>query len=386
VQWQLRRRRSPGRSGPVDRSWGRGEAATPSASAAMRRPTAAAAMAALSPLFLAASLARAAPAVSLEIYYGPMCSHCMFFLSQMLPALFQARLPGDLVEITLLPWVLDNSGRTPAAQTCEADHSMPCHYLPAPLCALQAVAMPAPIDSPDMFHAYEFMICDLAHANAGSPAPQTPQTIQACATSSQVNTASWQECVASNTRSPAFESKIQDAWNRLQQLPPQMAPFIFINGQELVCKEPMACSALRTPTTTTPLQQPGTLLQVVCSLLPSPAPAQCLQPMSKFEAAPRADVDAPPPGGAVAGAGGWSRLQASRVLPATAAAVTAVVGFVALLGLAAGRGRDKILPGALSGRSRIGRYQEHPEHQLYAPCVSSEQADEALFSRSPLVG
>jgi len=211
--------------------------------------------------------------VVLEIYYGPMCSNCQAYLSMMVPELLSANLPGDRVKLTVLPWVLDR-GEVPPPRECVMP-IVPCYFLPAPLCALQAVDMPGPIDSPEMVSAVAFSLCDLGYANAGSQLDHDNNTIGDCAKSNSVDATRLNACMAANTREPSFVTLVKAANERLSKLPDLMAPFIFINGQILVCQDPQHCTGIQLPDRVEPLTTPGTLLQVLCSQIPGELPAAC---------------------------------------------------------------------------------------------------------------
>lgn len=303
-------------------------------------------MAAAAALLLLATASSAAP-VHLEIYYGPMCSHCMFFLSQMLPALFKARLPGNMVEITLMPYTLNNDGTEPTSCTSRGE---PCHFLSPPLCAIQAVPQPAPIDLPAMYSAYQFMICDLGHANAASPVPQTPATIQACAAATHVGTPAWQNCVAANSQPPQFFDKMRSAYARMSGMHGLMAPFIFINGELVSCEQPGMCSGILTTGGLRPFPQPAPLLRVICSKLPAPLPPGCSHPMRLYEETAEA-------------AGGHAGLEALKPTAIFGLAVLLMVSF-SVAGVASLR--RYISKGSAVRRPPVEGMD------FYAPCVTAD--------------
>mmetsp|Transcript_95643 Transcript_95643/g.205214 ORF Transcript_95643/g.205214 Transcript_95643/m.205214 type:complete len:298 (-) Transcript_95643:201-1094(-) len=89
-------------------------------------------------------------AVKVGVYYGPKCSHCRSFLQTSVVPLIQAELPGDQVQITVMP-VINGGGSSP----------LDLNFL-AQVCAIEsAFPMPAPADSPKLIAPVRFAICCL---------------------------------------------------------------------------------------------------------------------------------------------------------------------------------------------------------------------------------
>eukprot|EP00411_Alexandrium_monilatum_P106915 CAMPEP_0175774712 /NCGR_PEP_ID=MMETSP0097-20121207/73747_1 /TAXON_ID=311494 /ORGANISM="Alexandrium monilatum, Strain CCMP3105" /LENGTH=153 /DNA_ID=CAMNT_0017085187 /DNA_START=48 /DNA_END=505 /DNA_ORIENTATION=- len=76
------------------------------------------------------------------------------------------------------------------------------------------------------------------------------------------------------------------------QEPPSM-PWVFLNGDLLLCDDGRTCTAVQAPTGDRLLPAPGSLLSIVCSHLDDPQPPGCLHTDGLVQAAQgRANEDA----------------------------------------------------------------------------------------------
>lgn len=210
-------------------------------------------------------------AVQLEVYYGTTCPNCQAALHQALVPLVDAGLPGDRVQLTLLPWPTQ---QVPPAGAYSAGFTD--YFSEVAICVMKsAFPGPIPIDSPAMISAVKFLACDLDYTNAAFGSYGTA-SVHACADKAGIpwfGAGGAEPCKngeAGLMESPAYAEKIRSAMGRH----PLHAPFLFLNGEPLRCNGPAYCTAVWTPTGDRPLPRPGNLVDVICSTL-NPAPAVC---------------------------------------------------------------------------------------------------------------
>lgn len=234
-------------------------------------------------------IAEAAPGlannVSLSVFYGATCIHCLAFLQVAVLPLLHAKLPGDRVQLSVIPWVPDPLSK----DNCIT--SLPCNYARSALCELNSTtAEPANINSSDVNKSVEFTFCALQNAVKGATPPEHAEALPRCAKRAGL---SWsadqglQSCTEGGggwelLQSASYRDRIEAAREKLIQHPHQVAPFIFLNGQILDCPDPLWCKALKSSTGDEELKKPGTLLRVVCSML-NPAPHVCLEVLAQAD-------------------------------------------------------------------------------------------------------
>jgi len=218
-------------------------------------------------LIAAALLLPAAAGVTVEILYGPYCPNSANYLASNMPALFDSGLD---VQLTVLPYVLDkNYGGMPdiTGPMCKVE-GMPCHYLPAPLCALQPLAMPTPLSS--VQSAVNFAVCDLLHANPSAPQEfrHRPRDIQQCAEQAGLDFGPVQACMQQPVPTQAYLTKIMELDAKLPS--GMVAPFMWVDGEYVDT-----------------MQAPD-LMEEVCNRLPAETPA-CVQKKAATKYAVSAD-------------------------------------------------------------------------------------------------
>uniref|UniRef100_A0A7S4PY61 Sulfhydryl oxidase n=1 Tax=Alexandrium monilatum TaxID=311494 RepID=A0A7S4PY61_9DINO len=236
------------------------------------------------------------PRVSVEVYYYTLCPHCEYFLKLGMRPLVEAGLPGSLVQITLLPiyppllrWVEDRG-------QCLAHED--CFTALAPLCALKAVPAPAPADSPELLSGARFAECDISYTAAGRG--RDLAETRGCAEAAGL---AWSElwgCANGTEASALLRSGSHNLIMSMGLLhnkagfqePPSM-PWVFLNGDLLLCDDGRTCTAVQAPTGDRLLPAPGSLLSIVCSHLDDPQPPGCLHTDGLVQAAQgRANEDA----------------------------------------------------------------------------------------------
>lgn len=229
------------------------------------------------------SAAGVAPQVSaqpvvFEFYYGVGCENCEYFMTHMGKDLLEAGLPGDQVQVTLLP--------VPGGSVGKADM--------VHLCALKSgVEAPFPVDSPELASAARFVACDLGNIQRDQ---STEAALKACAAESGVDWDSLADCVNGDEgvgilQSAAFTAKMQSIHTRPHT---DSEPFLFFNGEGLDCGTPYptSCWATYGPDgSQRKLPAEGSLAYVACSALQDPRPASCSAQVAAG-AAPVAAADA----------------------------------------------------------------------------------------------
>jgi len=222
--------------------------------------------------------------LEIEVFYKTNCPHCLAFLSQSLLPLIEARLPGDRVQITLLPFL--ESGKPRSLLDCL---SLPdCSAVLPHLCGLQSsLPPPAPADSLALLRGVRFATCNLAATFESSH--HGARSVEHCAREASLP---WDEMYACLGEPHALGGeqafgilatpedysrsirrvvkRFRDAgYNRTIGM-----PWVFFNGQHLACGGP-SCTAFRTPHGDVAFGQPSSLLYLACSAL-KPIPAVCL--------------------------------------------------------------------------------------------------------------
>jgi len=220
--------------------------------------------------------------VSLEFYFLTTCPHCLSLMQHGVRSVIEAQLPGDQVQLTVLPVL---KGMANPQQCMETGA---CHHALAPLCSLQStLPQPAPADSPELRRAVEFVACDMAFSAEGLG--NTPELAQDCARKADLD---W-EALDACTRGPkvfdimygaAYAKTIVSTMHRLKKAhfvrPPSM-PWVFLDGKLLTCGSE-GCIAERTSTGDVPLSTPGSLLALVCAKL-EPKPEACRNAQKSFD-------------------------------------------------------------------------------------------------------
>jgi len=216
--------------------------------------------------------------VVFEFYYGVGCENCEYFMTHMGKDLLEAGLPGDQVQVTLLP-VLGSS-----ADTAEMVH----------LCALKSgVESPFPVDSPQLASAAKFVACDLGNIQSDQA---SEATAKACAAEAGVDWDSLADCVNGGEgvgilQSAAFTAKMESIHTRPHT---ESEPYLFFNGEGLDCGTPYPTSCWATyglDGSQWQLPAEGSLAYVACSALQDPLPASC-GAQAAAGAAPAAAADA----------------------------------------------------------------------------------------------
>mmetsp|Transcript_80179 Transcript_80179/g.201749 ORF Transcript_80179/g.201749 Transcript_80179/m.201749 type:complete len:345 (+) Transcript_80179:67-1101(+) len=235
----------------------------------------------LSPLlliFVAKLLERARAleaSTTLEIFYKINCPHCAAFMASGVSELVNAGLPGDRLDITILPMIKPPDGRP----QCMEDPL--CANALSPLCALKPMMPPPmPADAAGWPSIVKFLSCDVMHTGGGEEF--TPSTVQRCASDAGLDSTGIQDCANGMEAfdllfSDNYSGRILDAIRRLQEagFPDHIAmPWVFLNGELLECSG-SGCTGAKQPYGITPLQNPGSLLYLVCSKL-DPKPDACM--------------------------------------------------------------------------------------------------------------
>jgi len=220
-----------------------------------------------------------APLVTLEVYYFTLCPHCMYFLKLGLAPILEAQLPGNLVQITLLP-VYPPLLRFMQNRVACMEHS-DCRLALAPLCALRAVPKPAPANSSELLRGARFAACDIGIT--ATTHDRAPGTMKVCADVAALPVDHLQACeagaqamdVLSSGRAPLLAAMELLHGKTGFQDPPSM-PWVLLNGNLLECEDGKLCTHTRTPSGLQPLPMPATLLDVVCAKL-NVQPQGCLK-------------------------------------------------------------------------------------------------------------
>lgn len=239
------------------------------------------------------------PHVSVEFYYLTTCPHCLALIQQAMAPIVEARLPGNLVQLTVLP-VLKGMA---SPQECMVTGA--CHLAFLPLCVLQkTMPQPSSADSEDLRRAVRFMACDM---NLKTMRPEEHpklaqecvlkagfewETIHACATSSKVFDIMYSE---------AYARPVVSAMRRLKaknfRRPPSM-PWIFLDGELMTCSI-KGCVSAQMSRSRHAQSHPGSLLSLICDKLAPPQPEACRE-LLRSKATDKADALVPRLGGKAA--------------------------------------------------------------------------------------
>eukprot|EP00931_Biecheleriopsis_adriatica_P079737 TRINITY_DN53091_c0_g1_i1.p1 TRINITY_DN53091_c0_g1~~TRINITY_DN53091_c0_g1_i1.p1 ORF type:complete len:310 (+),score=58.11 TRINITY_DN53091_c0_g1_i1:121-1050(+) len=206
--------------------------------------------------------------VSLEVYYGLRCPNCLQELRYSLLPLLESGIQGDEVKITFLPW--PHSGEASIA----VEHS----------CALRSDTVDTRADSSALLSAVKFVACDLNLLTNPNAPERTRETAMDCAKKAAVpwdGPKGLEACAEGGPESQGYAfmtsklytSTTDDASSRLHGA--AVTPYMFLNGQLLHCNGPGSCDAVYTSKGLQKLSKPGNLMDIVCSMLSSPAPEAC---------------------------------------------------------------------------------------------------------------
>jgi len=224
---------------------------------------------------------------SVEVYYYTLCPHCEYFLKLGLMPLIEAQLPGSQVQVTVLPiyppllrWVDDRS-------QCLARED--CLTALAPLCALKAASQPGPADSLALLRGSRFAVCDISFTASGQG--RDPTATRGCAETAGLAWNELQGCAEGPEAATLLQSGSRNLMSAMDLLhfktgfqdPPSM-PWVFLNGDLLLCDDGKTCTAVQTPAGEQPLPASGSLLSLVCSSL-NPQPPGCLNADALAQAA-----------------------------------------------------------------------------------------------------
>jgi len=284
------------------------------------------------------------PQVSIEVFYKTDCPHCLAFLSQSLLPLIEARLPGDRVQITLLPFL---ESEPSSLLDCL---SLPdCSAVLPHLCGLQSsLPPPAPADSRALLRGVRFATCKLAATFESSSDGE--RNIEHCAREASLP---WDEMYACLGEPHAhggeqafailvtpedYSSSVSRAVKRFRDAGYSKTigmPWVFLNGQHLACGG-ASCTAFRTPHGDVAFRQPSSLLHLACSAL-QPRPAACLNIKPEVQGKPAQTVRPTPECqncaavGSVKIASQQQQQQQQRHIQAVQIVLAAIVG-VAIVG------------------------------------------------------
>jgi len=252
---------------------------------------------------LAAVTASFSP-VSVQVFYKTNCPHCNAFVNSQVLPLLEAEIPGDRLQLTLLPYF--DSGKPGSKEECVADPS--CRDVLAPICALKGtLPPPAASDSPSLLRAARFVACDLRHSAGGlvhnmeSIADCTRQAdlqwlgpggMQACRDGKE----SFELLITPENYAEPIMRVVHDFLSAgyPEQLP---MPWVLIDGEMLGCSGE-GCSSRRTPRGDVPLAgAASSFLALVCAKLEEPRPSACAQlaPASRTVSDSGAKAKAAPP-------------------------------------------------------------------------------------------
>lgn len=221
--------------------------------------------------------------VSVEVYYFAVCPHCDFFLERALAPLVEAKLPGNKVQLNIVPMFPPLLQAVRKPELCNAMEA--CKLSLASLCALRNVGFkPSPADNEDLLRGTRFAVCNVGMTAAGRG--RTTAGVRGCAEKAGIQ---WEGVHGLNACSGGVEGlellqvgakPLLAAMHQLHDVigftaPPPL-PWVFLDGSLLSCDGHGAlCTSTLKPTGPEPLPQAGTLLQLVCTRL-APLPDECL--------------------------------------------------------------------------------------------------------------
>mmetsp|Transcript_121913 Transcript_121913/g.356282 ORF Transcript_121913/g.356282 Transcript_121913/m.356282 type:complete len:270 (-) Transcript_121913:122-931(-) len=152
------------------------------------------------------------------------------------------------------------------------------------LCALKpTMPQPSPVNAPNFVNAAKFISCDMGYVQSANG--HTEGTMRSCAEQSGLALEPLELCMHTDEgynimRGSEYSAKIHSVLDRTIE----SAPYLFVNGEMLVCPGFNYCTATWVPQAdgqygNKPLPQHGSFLTVVCSML-NPAPAACRAALS----------------------------------------------------------------------------------------------------------
>mmetsp|Transcript_64660 Transcript_64660/g.142636 ORF Transcript_64660/g.142636 Transcript_64660/m.142636 type:complete len:363 (+) Transcript_64660:57-1145(+) len=233
--------------------------------------------------------------LSIEVYYGTQCPNCLSTIQLSLLPLLEAQLPGDRVQVTILPWVSGGFGPDGRYQPGSVPGSTDFVAF-AHLCALRStLPQPAPANSSGLLGGVNFLACDLDHLINPDSSMRTADTAAACAVQAGLQ---WdgpkgiKVCTESQApdggaaimHSKSFAQKIHSARSRFHV--EASTPFVFLNGELLHCEGPVMCDKVWSPSGGVALTKPGSLLDIACSMIGAPLPDACADSQSSQPSTP----------------------------------------------------------------------------------------------------
>lgn len=229
------------------------------------------------PLLLATTRAD----VVFEVRPQPTCTRCMFWIREAFVPLVEAGFPGDQVKLTVVPWPGEDAvDKVNANGLFEGGDENTA----VQVCAMRnALAQPAPIDSPAMVAAVKFIACDDTQRMGGAGL----ERVKACAAEAGlpldgpegVGECEDPEVGLALMRQAEYSKLVLDAKGQ----PYTSAPHVFLNGEVLNCPNHEYCESTGGERVAgevglsgaTPLPRPGTLQEITCALIDDPKPAVC---------------------------------------------------------------------------------------------------------------
>jgi len=209
--------------------------------------------------------------VKVQVFYKTDCPHCAEFIRRGVSELVEAQLPGDRVQISVVPMVKPSNGQ----QECGRDEL--CSSALPLLCAWKPL-MPQPVaaDHPLFPSTMKFLSCDLMFSKGRSGG-----AVRECAKRAGLNYTDLERCasgeqVVDTIRTADFGGQIVGAIERLQTAGFEdnvAMPWVFIDSAFLHCSGD-GCTGTLYPDGAEPLEKPGSLLYLVCAGL-HPKPAAC---------------------------------------------------------------------------------------------------------------
>lgn len=229
-------------------------------------------------MFFLASLAKGA--VVFEVRPSPTCDNCLEYMREAFLPFVEAGLPGDQIQVVVVPWPGEQAlDEVSAAGVFEGENDA----VALQVCAMRnALAQPAPIDSPAMVSAVRFIACDDAARMAGASPEARLQTCAAQADMPYEGADGAKMCADPEEgfkimRDGTYSALVTATRGRPYSGPPH----VFLNGEPLNCPSLTFCDSTGGQrvagtagiTGATPLEVPGTLRDIACSFLDAPHPA-----------------------------------------------------------------------------------------------------------------
>jgi len=223
------------------------------------------------------------PPVRLEVYPAPTCPNCRIMIQDGILPLIEAKLPSDRVHITVLPWASGDKGEDGVWRSTAQRSNAYDNLCAMQLCALREASTPHPVGagSDAVRRGIEFMACHMREVQAedGAELSTLMPAVESCAEQAGLR---WSgsdglsACVEDEGFHLQWGKDFADRINWVYQQPQWTnAPYIFLNGRPLNCPSPTYCTSVGTPHGDLALDEPGSPLQVACSLLGDPKPEAC---------------------------------------------------------------------------------------------------------------